>query len=424
MGKFTEICGSEALKMHLLCGKNAQFPNLLLTFFTLLSTPRNIGIEFSLVTENAKCGKVMKSYLLLRDNQQSGPYTIEEIRKKGLHPSDLIWIEGHSLSWSFPAEIDDLKVYITATKKKRVVRPQQNAEQVEQPVSTRTAPALASSTASMDYSAYLNDNVYDAETKELFSDFKLQSSIKRRRFDVANNLVALLVLVIGVAMTAYVVRSIVLSFGGENEQIAQATEIQSISYESEHAAYTPSQPLIQSATAVMPATTSTEAIIPEESIVDEQKKSEPLKVVSDEPKQQPAQAEEKKVQKEVVAEVPIVKDEAEEKKPKEEVVRKEPVKKDVKSQMSLSSNDYKVGVLGGISNLELQVTNNSSNTVDKATVEVSYYKPNGSVVGRETVQVQNIKPGGSKKVQVPSSSRGVKADYRVVNAEASDSDSR
>lgn len=53
-----------------------------------------------------------KVYLLLRNNKQSGPHSMEELLKLDLKPLDLIWIEGKSFGWSYPAEISLLKPYV------------------------------------------------------------------------------------------------------------------------------------------------------------------------------------------------------------------------------------------------------------------------------------------------------------------------
>ena len=50
-----------------------------------------------------------KIYLLLRNNQQTGPHNLEELAQLGLKPSDLIWIDGKSAAWRNPSEIDALK---------------------------------------------------------------------------------------------------------------------------------------------------------------------------------------------------------------------------------------------------------------------------------------------------------------------------
>lgn len=50
----------------------------------------------------------MKSYLLLRDNKQEGPFSLEQLQQKKLRSTDLIYVEGRSLSWRYPAEIEEL----------------------------------------------------------------------------------------------------------------------------------------------------------------------------------------------------------------------------------------------------------------------------------------------------------------------------
>ncbi len=53
----------------------------------------------------------MNRYLLLRDNKQSGPYSVAEIIERGIKPYDLVWLEGKSAAWRYPSEIEELKAY-------------------------------------------------------------------------------------------------------------------------------------------------------------------------------------------------------------------------------------------------------------------------------------------------------------------------
>jgi hypothetical protein len=53
----------------------------------------------------------MKKYLLLRNNKQTGPYSSEELLEMGLKPQDLLWMEGKSASWRYPAEFDEFKTH-------------------------------------------------------------------------------------------------------------------------------------------------------------------------------------------------------------------------------------------------------------------------------------------------------------------------
>jgi hypothetical protein len=54
-------------------------------------------------------------YLLLRNNKQQGPYTLDELLQQSLKPFDLVWIEGRSVGWKYPTEIDALKDHVAGT---------------------------------------------------------------------------------------------------------------------------------------------------------------------------------------------------------------------------------------------------------------------------------------------------------------------
>lgn len=58
----------------------------------------------------------MNTYLLLRSNRQSGPYSFEQLVSFGLKPYDLVWVEGKSAAWRYPSEVDGLKDYAPATE--------------------------------------------------------------------------------------------------------------------------------------------------------------------------------------------------------------------------------------------------------------------------------------------------------------------
>lgn len=55
---------------------------------------------------------MQKVYLLLRNNHQSGPFSVDELLQHDLTPSDLVWEEGRSAGWSFPYEIASLKPFL------------------------------------------------------------------------------------------------------------------------------------------------------------------------------------------------------------------------------------------------------------------------------------------------------------------------
>lgn len=53
----------------------------------------------------------MSTYLLLRNNKESGPHSLEDLRTLSLKPYDLVWVEGKSAAWRYPGEINELKSF-------------------------------------------------------------------------------------------------------------------------------------------------------------------------------------------------------------------------------------------------------------------------------------------------------------------------
>src|SRR5580704_12957616 len=58
----------------------------------------------------------MKMYLLLRNNKQSGPHSLDDLKSMGLKAYDLVWLEGKSAAWRYPSEIDELSSFAPAVE--------------------------------------------------------------------------------------------------------------------------------------------------------------------------------------------------------------------------------------------------------------------------------------------------------------------
>jgi hypothetical protein len=57
----------------------------------------------------------MSKYLLLREHQQRGPFSLEELTDMELKPSDLVWVQGRSDSWTPAGEIEELSHLVQTT---------------------------------------------------------------------------------------------------------------------------------------------------------------------------------------------------------------------------------------------------------------------------------------------------------------------
>jgi DNA-binding NarL/FixJ family response regulator len=54
----------------------------------------------------------MRSYLLLRDSKESGPFSFDELKRDGILSSDLVWIAGKSSAWRYADEIKELQPFV------------------------------------------------------------------------------------------------------------------------------------------------------------------------------------------------------------------------------------------------------------------------------------------------------------------------
>jgi predicted negative regulator of RcsB-dependent stress response len=83
---------------------------------------------------------MQKVYLLLRDNQQTGPYSFEELLRLQLKQNDLIWIEGKSYGWRYPAEVESLKPYLPTANSQKKETKQSTTKNTEPTSSGTTSP--------------------------------------------------------------------------------------------------------------------------------------------------------------------------------------------------------------------------------------------------------------------------------------------
>lgn len=122
----------------------------------------------------------MSNYLLLRNNQQSGPYSIEQLKSFTISATDLVWIEGKSSGWTYAGEIDDLNELFENRGKNEEIQ-----------VAGFTSPALANDAFIKDTSSQRNhsglENKYSRpldEIKEMYVDH-LQKKEKTKKYKLA-----------------------------------------------------------------------------------------------------------------------------------------------------------------------------------------------------------------------------------------------
>jgi hypothetical protein len=78
-----------------------------------------------------------------------------------------------------------------------------------------------------------------------------------------------------------------------------------------------------------------------------------------------------------------------------------------------TNNRYTYSEMGGISNLEIVVTNKTEYMLDEVEVLVSYVKSNGDDFKTETVTVYNIPANSTKSASAPESNRGTSVNIDI-----------
>ena len=344
----------------------------------------------------------MKNYIVLRNNRQSGPYSLEELRLFGLSASDLVWVEGESTAWQYPNNINSLGTIA----EEGIKQPFPFSEPVREDHKSFEQydwEAMAASAGHDDTALSAADF---PDRTSVYSTRRTNGIKRQKTLSIAPALFGFVLLLFGVGFCAFVVKRMVEGFGDDFFATAEAKNISEevLSVSSSHTAQSNLSGVIpNSLTAavktdtvqtkaevarVLPATLTKPIPKPDVS-TDLAKSTTSTDSIVASPKEEAMQSEEQKEEPAPPVKAPPV--------------------------LEVSANDYSVGLLGGISNLELSVSNPSTELIEKAVVEVEYLKPNGNPVKSQTISVENISPGGSKKIAVPSSNRGVKIRYRVVS---------
>jgi hypothetical protein len=93
---------------------------------------------------------------------------------------------------------------------------------------------------------------------------------------------------------------------------------------------------------------------------------------------------------------------------------KEVVKNNIGNLVSIGTNGYTVGTFGGISGLQLTVSNRSVYPLDLVVVEVQYIQANKKVFKTENLYFRGIGPGSALMQEAPKSTRGIKVQYKIT----------
>ncbi|AEV98414.1 hypothetical protein A4D02_22320 [Niastella koreensis] len=104
--------------------------------------------------------------------------------------------------------------------------------------------------------------------------------------------------------------------------------------------------------------------------------------------------------------------------PREKPIDKEVIekaRKNIYEQVHVEASAFKVGLLGGISDLDITVQNTSSYALDQVAVEIKYFGPEKKLVKSQTLLFNNVPAGKRRTLEAPSTRRGITIDYTITS---------
>jgi hypothetical protein len=93
---------------------------------------------------------------------------------------------------------------------------------------------------------------------------------------------------------------------------------------------------------------------------------------------------------------------------------KEVIRNTIANLVSVGANGYTVGTFGGISDLQVTVSNRSVYPLDLVVVEVQYIQANKKTFKTENLYFRGIGPGSALMQEAPKSARGIKVQYKII----------
>jgi hypothetical protein len=416
---------------------------------------------------------MMKKFLLLRSNKQSGPYSADELQQMGLKAYDLIWVDGKSAAWRYPGEVDDLKAFAPPVEEQPYDRfykkPEENKVQEPKPQEqtstsvitpqTTGEPAEKQQKKEKEYKRVFvtlpngangaaaakqpptpkpvapqprqvfgetlqqedgyQQPAYQQPASELPKPNPVKAKARAEKEAVANDDLyypksrsrRLKPLVLAGIVTGMVAMVALGIFIGMS---LNKKEGFSLIKKVDKVDNPNTQSVVNNTTAANQAALHPEPLVGE---IDNPKQDETAtEVIPPVVKKKAAVAADSNKQ-EMVVNIPVKSDTEDITEKKEEPVKKpapKPVVPNLEKLVGVSSNDYQVGPFGGISKLELTVKNTSDYDLNLVVVQVEYLKVNKEVFKTENLYFRDIAANSSATIEAPRSNRGNKVNYKVT----------
>ena len=406
----------------------------------------------------------MTKYLLLRDNKESGPYSFEELKSKGLKAYDLVWVENKSAAWRYPCEVEELSAFAPAVEEQPFDRfykkpSQENHSpvtattvQLRQNVSSvfsgessavpgkriiyvtlpagKNMPARESaprenikSPVSLPAAPYLPEEKLAPVREDWNAGVEIMPRSYKRRNGVGNLQPVAVVLCVLALLAAGIFIGLSIDKNGlgfAQKIIAKRDPVNPpppVDHAAAKLAASSAAPVMQVPPPVTDSANTTNVTKTETAVVSAPKKNIGGKEKSSLLSQKTQSLTPSTVKDSAMTLLPVVHREASHRADMsmDKVDKdKDVIRNNLSNLVSVGANGYTVGTFGGISGVQLTVSNKSVYPLDLVVVEVQYVQANKKVFKTENLYFRGIAPGSALMQEAPNSSRGIKVQYKIT----------
>jgi hypothetical protein len=385
------------------------------------------------------------TYILLRNNSESTPLSLEDLKRIGLLPSDLLWVECQSVCWQHPQEIPELKKLLTPDEQPaNIPVTEDEFEKYTPPVNTDTStptaknriyvklPSTPTSTTvekekvpivtqqtdksekitahkkkmAPEYTQYTTNDILLDQVETIPQSTNKSPKDKTELLESLLYLPKKKIALYGGLLAAGALMMLIIKGTGGNEKMKAPP----VAVQAELVNTIPTaEPMEET---VADSTIIPESYAPQETLITETTPASPTKSASTAPtkKQQEDKHTKPKNEPTPITTAPVVKNAT----PTiENIEVKKVLAENIASQLHLKANEYTVAAFGGIRNLKMTLQNDSRHLLEKVSVEIRYLNPEGAVVKTETVDFNSVPAGEAATIAVKKTTRGVKLEYKI-----------
>jgi len=382
----------------------------------------------------------MSSYLLLRNNKESGPFTLEEIKVMSLKAYDLIWVVGKSAAWRYPGEIPDLSAFAPPVpeqltdlyvKKKATKQTESDGRGLENaPLEKAELPTVSRRGTTSPPSIYVNlpaekktpsrskDRILfepdlppaiNPEPAYDFSDLYKRQPTRTARLSGNVLWIATIALLFGTGiLTGLFIsdrRKYFTNAGkpSPNQEVLQPADKNGEQKKQELTAHTNPTTSGIDKTTLKNDSVKTSKSLASKTVTNALRKNS--KTVAENKDSMAAQSA-------LLASIKL-NDSTKQSAPNKSDLLYQKIKAHPEEYVDLVTGRYSTGVFGGISSFPVSLTNNSPVKLDLVVVTVDYIQSNEKIFKTENLSFNDLEPGETVTLKAPKSTRGIKINSKI-----------